>query len=45
MLLKKDGIYRDVPEHKLSEYKDKGYTVVNKEKKNNDKVKNNDKNT
>ena len=28
ILIKKGGIYRNIPEHKLPEYKDKGYTPV-----------------
>lgn len=31
MLVVKQGIYRDIPEHKLPEYKEKGYKPVSKE--------------
>lgn len=34
MLLKKGSIYRDVPKHKLSEYSEKGYSVVNEKNDN-----------
>lgn len=30
VLIRKNGIYRNIPEYKLSEYKAKGYTPVAK---------------